>query len=377
MTQSATPVAQAPASGAPTERLVNWGRVKDRIFRGICQGAACLVIGIAALLLVYLVIEAMPAIEHFGGSFLLDPVWDPPERLGALSFIYGTLVTSALAMALAVPLGIATAAFLAEIAPAWVRRIGSFLVELLAAIPSVVYGFWAIFFLAPAVQELFDWLGGPNTSGDGLFAAGLVLAIMILPYITAISYDVCRAVPRSQREGAMALGATRWQMIWSVVLPYARPGIVGGCFLALGRALGETMAVIMIVGNVPQIEFSLFATGATIPSAIALGLNESGDLQRSALVELGVILLLVTVIVNCLARVLVWRVGRVKPVAASGPGTAGWRDILHGLTFVWGMLLGRVMLAIPFLIGGFILHRTFAVVADDPAGWPFPRPLSN
>src|SRR5262249_37319091 len=221
------------------------------------------------------------------------------------------------------------------------------------------------------------WLGGPNTSGDGLFAAGLVLAIMILPYVTAISYDVCRAVPRSQREGAMALGATRWQMIWSVVLPYARPGIVGGCFLALGRALGETMAVIMIVGNVPHIEFSLFAPGATIPSAIALGLNESGDLQRSALVELGVILLLVTVIVNCLARVLVWRVGRVKPVAASAPGTAGWRDILHGLTFFWGMLLGRVLLAIPFLIGRFVLHRIFVAVADDPAGWPFPKPLSN
>src|SRR5262245_5689625 len=332
MTQSATPIAQAPDSGAPTEPVVNWGRVKDRIFRGVCQGAAWLVIGLSALLLVYLLIEATPAIEHFGVSFLFDKVWDPPERLGALSFIYGTLVTSALAMALAVPLGIATAAFLAEIAPGWVRRVGSFLVELLAAIPSVVYGFWAIFFLAPAVQELFDWLGGPNTSGDGLFAAGLVLAIMILPYITAISFDVCRAVPRSQREGAMALGATRWQMIWSVVLPYARPGIVGGCFLALGRALGETMAVIMIVGNVPQIEFSFYATGATIPSAIALGLNESGDLQRSALVELGVILLLVTVVVNILARLLVWRVGRVKAPAATASASRSWWDGLQGLT---------------------------------------------
>src|SRR5207237_5674199 len=169
---------------------------------------------------------------------------------------------------------------------------------------------------APALEKLFTAVGGPNQGGVGILAAGIILSIMIVPYIAAISYDACRAVPRSQREGAMALGATRWQMIWSVVLPYARPGIVGGCFLALGLALGETMAVIMIVGNVPQIDFSLFATGATIPSAIPLGLNESVDLQRSALVELGVILLLVTVVVNCLARLLVWRVGRVKPTTA-------------------------------------------------------------
>jgi phosphate transport system permease protein len=259
--------------------------------------------------------QAWPAIQHFGFRFLVNANQGGVEEMGALPFIYGTLVTSTIAMLIAVPLGVGTAAFLAEIAPAWLRRSGSFLVELLAAIPSVVYGFWGIFVLAPAVQQLFNLFpDAPNTSGDGLLAAGLILAIMVVPYVTAISFDVCRAVPNSQREGALALGATRWQTIWSVVLPYARPGIVGGSFLALGRALGETMAVIMLIGNnlkFDQYSFTLFGTGATIPSVIALELNDSPALVRSALVELGLILLLVSIIVNCVARLLIWRVGRV------------------------------------------------------------------
>src|SRR5262249_53434173 len=152
---------------------------------------------------------------------------------------YGSIVTALLAMLIAVPLGVGTAAFLSEVAHGAVKRVGSFLVELLAAIPSVVYGFWGINVLAPAVQRFFDLLGGPNIGGKSIFAAGLVLAVMIVPYAAAVSYDVCQAVPRTQREGALALGATRWQTIWRVVLPYARPGIIGGCFLALGRAIGE------------------------------------------------------------------------------------------------------------------------------------------
>src|SRR5262249_45818266 len=159
------------------------------------------------------------------------------------------LVTSAFAMLLAVPFGVASAVYLAEIAPRQVRRIGSFLIELLAAIPSVVYGFWGFFFIKPLVELLFAALGNSGATGNGIFCAGLVLSIMILPYISAITFDVCQAVPRSQREGSLALGSTRWQMIWSVILPYARPGIMGGCFLALGRALGETMAVVMLIGN--------------------------------------------------------------------------------------------------------------------------------
>src|SRR5262249_22757459 len=166
-------------------------------------------------------------------------------------------------------------------------------------------------FLVPALQKAFTWLTGANRDGAGIVAAGLVLSVMIVPYITAISFDVCRAVPESQRAASLALGATRWQTIWRVVLPYARPGILGACFLALGRALGETMAVTMLIGNQPVIDLSPFAQGDTIASVIANQLNEAdSDLQRSALVELGLVLLLVTIFINCVARLLIWRVGQ-------------------------------------------------------------------
>ncbi len=224
-------------------------------------------------------------------------------------------------MAIAVPVGIGAATYLAEIAPGGVRRIGSFLIELLAAIPSVVYGFWGLFFLVPFVQWVFLHTGASNTSGVGILSAGMILAIMILPYITAISFDVCRAVPRSQREGALALGSTRWQMIRTVVLPYARPGIIAACFLALGRALGETMAVTMLVGNSASVPSSWkdvlsipFALGDSIASVIANQLNETtDDMHRSALVGLGLVLLLVTMCVNLLARLLITRMGRSRP----------------------------------------------------------------
>jgi phosphate transport system permease protein len=221
------------------------------------------------------------------------------------------VATSAIAMLIAVPLGVGTAAFLSEIAPGWLRRVGSFVVEMLAAVPSVVYGFWGLFVLAPALQRVFTALGGPNQGGVGILAAGLILSIMIVPYVAAVSYDACRAVPRSQREAALALAATRWQTIWSVVLPYARPGILGGCFLALGRALGETMAVTMLIGNRPEISLSPFALGNSIASVIANEFTEATyDLYLSALVLLGLVLLLVSVVVNSLARLLIRRVSR-------------------------------------------------------------------
>jgi phosphate transport system permease protein len=328
-----SPFGQTPLATAPEPRgkprlsfFARYSHVGDSLFRGLCWLSGALVLVLAALLVVFLVWQALPAMRHYGFRFLLNTNQGSDEEMGALPFIYGTVVTSAIAMLLAVPLGVGSAAFLAEIAPGWLRRTGSFLVELLAAIPSVVYGFWGIYVLAPAVQKLFDlWPDAPNTSGDGLLAAGLILAIMIVPYVTAISYDVCRAVPRSQREGALALGATRWQTIWTVVLPYARPGIVGGCFLALGRALGETMAVVMLIGNnlkFDEYSFTPFGTGATIPSVIALELNDSPALRKSALIELGLILLVVSVLVNCLARLLIWRVGRV------GKKTSWWRRLL-------------------------------------------------
>jgi phosphate transport system permease protein len=313
-----TPTTQpqpAPAPSQPPARpyslppVSGVQRVYDVGFRVLCRASALLVIALMLLLIGVLAYHSIPSVRKYGLEFLITNDWNPQGRLGALPFIYGTLVTSAIGMLIAVPLGVGAAAFLAEIASGWIRRGGSFLIELLAAIPSVVYGFWGFFYLRPVVEWVFKLLGH-DTTGNGLVCAGLILSIMILPYITAITYDVCRAVPRSQREGSLALGSTRWQMIWSVILPYARPGIVGGCFLALGRALGETMAVMMLIGNKNEIDFSIFGQGATVASVIATELNESADLKKSALVQLGLVLLLVTIIVNCLARLLIWRVGR-------------------------------------------------------------------
>jgi phosphate transport system permease protein len=283
----------------------------EQLFQGVCLVAALAVPGLVTLLVLSLFQQSWLAIRTLGPQFLISTAWAPNRgEFGAVSFIYGTLTTSAIAMLLAVPLGVGAAAFLSEVATGWVRRASSFLIELLAAIPSVVYGFWGIFFLAPLIQHFFNALGGPNRGGSGILSAGVILAIMVVPYITAISYDVCQAVPKSQREGSLALGATRWQTIRSVVLPYARPGIVGGCFLALGRALGETMAVVMLIGNSAQVQFSLYALGYSIPSVIAneLGTAQS-ELHKSVLIELGLVLFLVSVIVNSLARMLIWRVG--------------------------------------------------------------------
>ncbi len=285
--------------------------VADALFRLLCTAAAWLVILLLAALVVVLVVQSWPALTTIGAGFFMTARWDPDNGAwGALPFVWGTVCTSLIALLVAVPLGVGSAVYLAEIAPGWLRRTGATLVELLAAIPSVVYGIWGFAFLVPAVGRFAAWLGASESaaSGTGILAAGLVLAIMVMPYITAISFDVCRAVPRSQREGALALGGTRWQMIWGAVLPYARPGIVGGCFLALARALGETMAVVMLVGQSEVLSLSPFAKGYTIASFIAVKLQDYSGLGRSAVIELGLVLLLVTIIVNCLARLLLWRV---------------------------------------------------------------------
>jgi phosphate transport system permease protein len=295
-------------------------RLPELLFQALTRFAGMLVLGLVAGLVAVLVYEAWPALANMGEYQLLTSTrWVPkppdsgPPTYGSLAFVWGTAITSVIAMLIAVPLGVATAAYLSEIAGGWVRRSGAFLIELLAAIPSVVYGFWGLFFLAPIIQWGFNQVGGPNTGGNGILAAGIILAIMILPYITAISFDVCQAVPRSQREGSLALGATRWQTIWGVVLPYARPGIVAACFLALGRALGETMAVTMLIGNRDAIDFSIFALGDSIASRIANQLNEADDPTfRSALVALGLILLVVTAVFNVAARLLLARLNRVQ-----------------------------------------------------------------
>jgi phosphate transport system permease protein len=361
------------------------GSLADWLFQQITQSAALLVVFLVLLIVALLALQAWPAVRILGVSIAISANWDPVHgHFGGLPFIYGSVVTSALAMLLAVPLGVGTALFLAEAAPAWLQRSGSFLVELLAAIPSVVYGFWGICVLAPNVQKLFHLMGGPNVGGKGLFSASLILAIMIVPYIAAVSYDVCRAVPRAQREGALALGATRWQTIWGVVLPYARPGILGGCFLALGRALGETMAVTMLIGNTPIIEMPPFGRGYTIPSLLAQKLPSSSSLlEDAALIELSLLLFVLTVLMNSLARVLIWRVGRprggvalasrVSPVLGAPMPSRLPKErkrfltpffVNHLMTSV--LALCFVLTCIPlFLVLGYVAYRGFGSVSWD------------
>jgi phosphate transport system permease protein len=296
----------------------------DRIYRIVITGMAVCV----PLLLGFVAFEvfaaAWPAFKTFGLGFLADDHWDVMNRqFGALPAIYGTIVSSVLALLLATPLAIGVAIFLSEFAPRWVRQPIAFLVDLLAAIPSVVYGLWGIFVLVPFLRTsvmpfLANTLGLGNTPffsgpayGPSMLAAGLILAIMVLPYISSVTREVLLAVPRSQREAALALGATRWEMIWNAVLPYARSGIVGAIILGLGRALGETMAVTMVIGNRHEIAASLFSPGYTMASLIANEFTEAtNDLHLSALMAVGATLLVITLAVNAFARWLVWRVGR-------------------------------------------------------------------
>lgn len=311
----------SPGPGRRPARHLRTHEFGDVVFRVLCQAAGVAVLLLLLALVAILVWRAWESIQVNGVRFFTTATWDPEpthRRFGALAFVYGTVVTSVIAMLVAVPLGVGTATFLSEIAPKWLRSPAAFLVEMLAAIPSVVYGYWGMSVFAPLMGTLIRAAGGPENAGIGLLSAGLVLGIMVVPYAAAVSFDVIRAVPRSQREGALALGATRWQTIWNVVLPFARPGIVGGCFLALGRALGETMAVTMLIGNRPDIVLSLFAKGNSIPSVIANEFTEATyDLYLSALVELGVVLLVVSVGFSVLGRLLTWRMSRR---AGSGGG---------------------------------------------------------
>jgi phosphate transport system permease protein len=299
----------------------------DRIFRAMAYAAALLVMVIAVIFLIALVIPALPSITRFGLGFFATRTWDPVRNeFGALTPIYGTLVTSAIALLIAFPIGLGAALFLAEDARLRLLRGPlSFLIELLAGIPSVVIGLWAFFTLTPLMRNNVDpflqhalgflplFRGTP--SGYGFLTAGLVLAIMVLPIMIALSRDVIRAVPRELREASLALGATNAETIWSVILPYARVGITGAVLLSLGRALGETIAVTMVIGNTMQISTSLFATGYTLPSVIANEFTEAnGTLYLGSLFYLGVVLVLITIVVNVLARLLIWRF--------SGPGRA-------------------------------------------------------
>jgi phosphate transport system permease protein len=303
----------------PTGRVsALWQRLRsgDDIAYVITLTCALTILTITALLVFELYKNSAVPRHQFGWSFLVTTTWDPVAgQFGALPFIYGTVVTSALALLMAIPLGVGAAIFLAELAPMKISNALTFLIELLAAVPSVIFGLLGIFVLVPAlvaiepaIRAVLGWtplFSGPFY-GVSIFSAGVVLTVMIIPFIISISREVILAVPAEQRDGALALGATKWETTWDVVIPFARKGIMGSIFLALARSLGETMAVTMVIGNEPKIHQSLLAPGYSIAAVIANEFAEAtGDLYLGALIELGLVLFGLTIIINGLARVLV------------------------------------------------------------------------
>jgi len=293
----------------------------EGLFNGAVALAAASILLVAALVVYELVSRSSPTFDAFGFAFLAGRRWDPvSEVYGALPFIWGTFYTSVLALLLALPVSLGVAVFLTELAPRWLKGPIGFLIELLAAIPSLVYGLWGLFVLAPIMQATvqpflakYDYLpfftGYPL--GLGIMTASVIVAIMIIPTISSISRDVMYTVPETQREGGLALGMTRWEVVSKVVIPYSRSGILGSVILGFGRALGETMAVTMVIGNTPKISLSLFEPGYTISSVLANEFAEAvGKLHVSALIELGLILFVISIIMNSMAKLLLWRMNR-------------------------------------------------------------------
>ncbi|MCU1297683.1 MAG: phosphate transporter rane protein 1, PhoT family [Acidobacteriaceae bacterium] len=314
---------------APPLRSSRYSPLGDQIFTWAMLACGLCVLALVGLIIYELVTKSSNSWHAFGMNFFFRSEWDPVnEQFGAFPFVYGTIVSSLLALVIAVPLAIGVAVFITEMSPGWLRSPLAFTTELLAAIPSVIYGLWAIFVLVPLIREYvepflarhFGWTGlfeGP-AYGIGMLAAGVILAIMVVPIVSSITREVMTAVPRQQREAVLALGATRWEMIRTGVLRNARAGIMGGIILGLGRALGETMAVTMVIGNRPEIAKSLFAPGYTMASVIANEFSEAtSDRYLSALVEVGLALFIVTIIINMLAQVLVWTVTRGTPARAN------------------------------------------------------------
>jgi phosphate transport system permease protein len=314
----------APASLVQPTASIEGSSGGDRIYRWATMSFA-LVIPAMLVLIAWEVFHAgWPALSKFGIGFFTNSDWDAVNgKFGAAPAVYGTVVSSLIALLIATPLSVGVAIFLSEFAPTWLRQPIAFFVDLLAAIPSVVYGLWGFLVLVPFIRDhvmpffkdtlhLGDFpLFSGVAYGPSMFAAGAILAIMILPFISAVTREVLMAVPRSQREAALALGATRWEMIWDAVLPYARSGIIGGIILGLGRALGETMAVTMVIGNSHDIHASLFQPGYSMASLIANEFAEAtNDLHVSALMAVGAGLFVVTIVVNVIARWLVWRTAR-------------------------------------------------------------------
>jgi phosphate transport system permease protein len=314
----------AGAERADRSRVLQRLRTRDVGFRHLTRAAALAVLVILSGIIISLVYGSLPALRAFGFSFLYEDVWNPvTEQFGAIAPIYGTIVTSLIAMLIAVPVGLFISLFLTELCPMWLRRPIGIAIELLAGIPSIIYGIWGLFVFAPFLQQtlqpfLIDTLGelpgigmlfaGPPY-GIGILTAGLILAIMVLPFITSISRDVFEAVPPVLKEAAYGVGCTTWEVVRYVVLPYARVGVIGGVMLGLGRALGETMAVTFVIGNAHRIAGSILAPGTTISATIANEFTEAvGDLYTSSLIALGLILFVITFIVLAIARLMLMRI---------------------------------------------------------------------
>jgi phosphate transport system permease protein len=316
----------ASVAAGTRARVLDRLRVGDIAFRQLTRIAAIGVLLLLSGVIVSLIEGSLPALRTFGFGFLTTDHWNPvTERFGALGPIYGTLVTSFIAMLIAVPVGLMIAFFLTELCPQWLRRPIGIAIELLAGIPSIIYGIWGLFVFAPFLQDtlqpfLIHTLGalpgiaplfaGPPY-GIGMLTAGLILAIMVLPFVTSISRDVFEAVPAVLKEAAYGVGCTTWEVVWYVVLPYARIGVIGGVMLGLGRALGETMAVTFVIGNAHRISASLLAPGTTISATIANEFTEAlGDLYTSSLIALGLILFVITFIILAAARYMLARLER-------------------------------------------------------------------
>jgi phosphate ABC transporter permease protein PstC len=305
-------------------------RLPDKAMRWILTALAAGILVLIGFFFIRLIIEARPALSKFGVvGFTFDNNWDVSRSIfGALPLVVGTLITSAIALLIGVPIAVATAVFLTELCPRRMRPILTILLELLAAVPSVVYGLWGVFVLIPRLKGIEGWFGrtfdfvpfvGPDVAGPNYFIAGLILAIMILPIVSAISREVIATVPDAQKEAALALGATRWEMIRMAVLPYSRAGISGAAMLGLGRAIGETIAVTLVIGNAPQIGHTVFSQGYTLAAVIANEFGEAANnqLHRASLIAAGLVLFVLTLVVNIIARAVVARAGRLKTVGLS------------------------------------------------------------
>jgi phosphate transport system permease protein len=323
------PIARDPAIAvehAPRPPMLRNNALMDAIFRNVTRFFAFLVFSLLAAILVSLLIGAAPALHRFGLPFLWDENWDPvQEQFGALVPIVGTLATSAIALGIAIPVSFGISVFLTELSPVWLRRPLGTAIEMLAAIPSIIYGMWGLFVFAPLFQVYVQPLlkkslgqvpglgvlfSGPPM-GIGMLTAGIILAVMVIPFITAVMRDVFELVPAMLKESAYGLGSTTWEVVWRVVLPYAKVGVIGGIMLGLGRALGETMAVTFVIGNAHQLKASLFAPGNSIASALANEFTEAvGEVYTAALIELGLILFLITTIVLACSKVLLLQLAK-------------------------------------------------------------------